>query len=131
MRNSTAKLQRLQDGWTVIAGRLIGTHAHEVMSIVQHLMSHCDVEAGSTDKPVQVSSHYNYHILTPMFMLHTLPVNLQSLLNPEPKSFNQAYKHWSLVPMLQLLVSTCLCRGAPPLWQWTLGNLPLCPVIAA
>ena len=38
----------------VIAGRLIGTHAHEVMSILQHLMSHCDEEAGSQGKPVQV-----------------------------------------------------------------------------
>lgn len=35
-------------------GRLIGTHAHEVMSIVQHLMSHCDEEAGSQGKPVQI-----------------------------------------------------------------------------
>ncbi|KAL3134655.1 hypothetical protein ABBQ32_007664 [Trebouxia sp. C0010 RCD-2024] len=35
-------------------GRLIGTHAHEVMSIVQHLMSHCDEEAGCPGKPVQV-----------------------------------------------------------------------------
>lgn len=60
--NSTAKLEHLQDGWSVSAGRLIGTHAHEVMSIVQHLMSHCDVEAGSTDKPVQVLSHI---IITP------------------------------------------------------------------
>lgn len=35
-------------------GRLIGTHAHEVMSIMQHLMSHCDDEAGSADGPVQI-----------------------------------------------------------------------------
>ena len=36
------------------AGRLIGTHAHEVMSIMQHVMSHYDEEAGSKESPVQV-----------------------------------------------------------------------------
>lgn len=44
-----------ETGCNVVAGRVIGTHAHEVMSIVQHLMSHCDEEAGSPGKPVQVS----------------------------------------------------------------------------
>ena len=47
----------------MLAGRLIGTHAHEVMSIVQHLMSHCDEEAGSKDKPVQVSL-FSYPVQT-------------------------------------------------------------------
>jgi len=37
------------------AGRLIGTHAHEVMSIMQHLMSNYDDEAGGEDGPVQVT----------------------------------------------------------------------------
>lgn len=45
----------------VVAGRLIGTHAHEVMSIVQHLMSHCDEEAGSQGKPVQVTLSTHIH----------------------------------------------------------------------
>ncbi len=36
-------------------GRLIGTHAHEVMSIMQHLMSNYDDEAGGEDGPVQVT----------------------------------------------------------------------------
>ena len=36
-------------------GRLIGTHAHEVMSIMQHLMSNYDDEAGGKDGPVQVT----------------------------------------------------------------------------
>ncbi|DBA73502.1 hypothetical protein WJX77_001486 [Trebouxia sp. C0004] len=35
-------------------GRLIGTHAHEVMSIIQHLMSKYDDEAGGEDGPVQI-----------------------------------------------------------------------------
>lgn len=35
-------------------GRLIGTHAHEVMSIMQHVMSHYDEEAGSKESPVQI-----------------------------------------------------------------------------
>lgn len=41
----------------VLAGRLIGTHAHEVMSIMQHLLSKYDDEAGGTDGPVQVPLH--------------------------------------------------------------------------
>ena len=36
-------------------GRLIGTHAHEVMSIMQHLMTKYDDEAGGEDGPVQVT----------------------------------------------------------------------------
>lgn len=36
------------------AGVLIGTHAHEVMSIMQHLLSRYDEEAGTEGQPVQV-----------------------------------------------------------------------------
>lgn len=36
------------------AGVLIGTHAHEVMSIMQHLLSSYDYEAGDEGHPVQV-----------------------------------------------------------------------------
>lgn len=36
------------------AGVLIGTHAHEVMSIMQHLMNGYDKDAGNDGQPVQV-----------------------------------------------------------------------------
>jgi len=49
------------------AGRLIGTHAHEVMSIMQHLMSNYDDEAGGEDGPVQVTMLWHLPVQVAMF----------------------------------------------------------------